>query len=57
MRKEAQEKLAHVICEDAKIENVWIFKYLGSRFRADGDQSADVKATIATAAIIPLQEK
>ena len=38
IRKEAQEKLAHITCEDEDIENVWVFKYLGSRFRADGDQ-------------------
>ena len=38
IRKEAQEKLTHITCEDEDIENVWVFKYLGSRFRADGDQ-------------------
>ena len=31
------------------IENVWLFKYLGSRFRADGDQKADIQARIAAA--------
>ena len=50
MRKEAQEELTHVICEGKEIENVWTFKYLGSRFQADGDQIADIKARIASAA-------
>ena len=49
MIKESQEKLDHVVCEGEKIENVWIFIYLGSRFRADGDQIADVKARISSA--------
>ena len=49
-RKDAQEKLDHVKCEGKDIENVWIFKYLGSRFRADGDQTPDIKARMAAAA-------
>ena len=53
MRKEAQKQRKHVQCEgegkENRISNVWVFKYLGSRFRADGDQLADVKARIATA--------
>ena len=44
-----QAKLAHIKCEGKDIENVWAFKYLGSRFRADGDQYCDIKARIATA--------
>ena len=32
------------------IENVWNFKYLGSIFLADGDQTTDIKARIAAAA-------
>ena len=46
---EAQEKKCHVTCEDKRIENVWVFKYLGSRFRADGSQTTDVKARIGAA--------
>ena len=46
---EAQEMKCHVICDGEPIENVWTSKYLGSRFRADGDQLTDVKARIATA--------
>ena len=34
---------------DIIIENIWLFKYLGSLFRADGDQHADVKARAAMA--------
>ena len=53
MRKEAQERLEHVYCEGCtetdRIANVWIFKYLGSRFCANGEQTADVKARIAMA--------
>ena len=49
MRKAAQQKLDHVRCEGVEIENVWVFKYLGSRFRADGNQVADVKARIGLA--------
>ena len=45
----AQAAKPHVTCEGDQIENVWVFKYLGSRFRADGDQLADVKARIAAA--------
>ena len=49
LHAEAQELKCHVVCEGKQLENVWLFKYLGSRFRADGDQIADVKARIATA--------
>ena len=31
------------------IKNVWLFKYLGARFRADGNQLADITARIAAA--------
>ena len=48
-RVEEQERKCHVVCEGKPIENVWIFKYLGSRFRADGSQLADVKARIGAA--------
>ena len=34
------------MCEDIKIENVWISKYLGSRFRADDRQVDDIKTRI-----------
>ena len=44
-----QKAKPHVTCEGRTIENVWTFTYLGSRFRADGDQLADVKARIAAA--------
>ena len=52
MKKEAQEKLEHVMCEGDEIANVWTSKYLGSRFRADGDQIVDVKARMASAATV-----
>ena len=35
-----------VSCELQEIENVWVFKYLGATFRADGDQYTDVKVKI-----------
>ena len=44
---EAQERKQYVFCEGSPIDNVWLFKYLGSRFRADGDEVADIKARIA----------
>ena len=46
---EAQELKCRVVCDGKPLDNVWIFKYLGSRFRADGDQQTDVKARIAAA--------
>ena len=49
MRKKAQENLEHVVCEGEEIENVWVFKYLGSIFRADGSQIPDILARIAMA--------
>ena len=55
MREAAQELREHVQCEgdgkENRIGNVWIFKYLGSRFRADGDQLTDVKERITAATI------
>ena len=48
-RKDVQASKRQFYCEGRKIENVWTFKYLGSRFRADGDQLADVAARIASA--------
>ena len=47
--KDAQDAKEHVKCEDKELDNVWLFKYLGSLFRADGDQYTDVKARIAAA--------
>ena len=47
--KAAQDAKEHVNCEENELDNVWLFKYLGSLFRADGDQYTDVKAHIAAA--------
>ena len=47
-----QEAKEHVSCEGVDIDNVWIFQYLGSRFRADGDQHTDVKSHIDATTII-----
>ena len=44
---DAQENKPYVFCEGSSIENVWLMKYLGSRFRADGDETAEIKARIA----------
>ena len=35
--------------KEPKIDNVWLFKYLGSRFRADGSHYADIQVRIAAA--------
>ena len=45
----AQNQKCQVVCEGDPIKNVWLSKYLGSRFRAAGDQMADVKARIGAA--------
>ena len=37
------------MCESTEVDNVWTFKYLVSRFRADGDQTCDIKARITAA--------
>ena len=50
-RKAAQEAKPHVKLGNDDIENVWIFNYLGSRFRADGSHLADIRARIAAAAV------
>ena len=49
MRKAAQNAKPHVQLGDEEIDNVWIFKYLGSRFQADGSHLTDIKARIAAA--------
>ena len=38
-----------VYCEGTELFNVFLFKYLGTLFSADGDQTIDIKARIATA--------
>ena len=50
-QKEHQEKKDHIIYNGKPIENVWLMKYLGARFRVrvDGDQKTDIQARIATA--------
>ena len=50
MRKTAQDEKPHVKLGEEDIDNVWIFKYLDSRFQADGSHLADIKARIAAAA-------
>ena len=47
--REEQKKKEKAVCEGEEIDNVWQFVYLGSRFQADGDQVADIKARIALA--------
>ena len=49
MRKAAQDAKPHVKLGETDIDNVWVFKYLGSRFRADGSHLEDIKARIAIA--------
>ena len=48
-RKAAQKAKPHVKLGEDDVENVWIFKYLGSRFRADGSHYPDIKARIVAA--------
>ena len=50
-RKEQQTQKCCITCEGEKIGNEWIFKYLCSRFRADGDQLCDIKARIVTVTV------
>ena len=44
-----EQKKPRVQCEDVEFDNVWMFKYLGSLFRADEDQKAGVSVRIAAA--------
>ena len=46
---EAQKSKSKVFCEVSELRNVFKFKYLGSIFAADGDQSHDVQRRIALA--------
>ena len=48
-QKKHQDSKEHVLCGYNYIDNVWLCKYLGSRFRADGDQKMDIQARIAAA--------
>ena len=45
-RKAKEEERPHVTLDNAQIENVHSFTYLGSCFQADGDDMADVKHRI-----------
>ena len=47
--KDAQEAKPHVKLGDLDITNVWVFKYLKIRFRADGSHLEDIKSRIAVA--------
>ena len=47
--KRSQREKEKVVCGKDELENVWTFPYLGSQFRADGDQMHDVKTRIAMA--------
>ena len=46
---EAQKLRPKVTCEGKKLKNIFIFKYLGSLFAANGDQSHDLSRRIALA--------
>ena len=45
----AQANKPEIYCEGTKLENVFIFKYLGSLFTADGDHKRDVEKRCALA--------
>ena len=47
--EEQQRERPKVMCELEELENVFRFKYLGTLFTANGDQSFDVQARIAMA--------
>ena len=47
--EEAQKGKHQIQCEGKKLENVYTFKYLGSKFVADGDETQDVQRRIALA--------
>ena len=47
--EEQQSERPKVVCEMEELENVFRFKYLGTLFAADGEQSFDIKARIAMA--------
>ena len=48
LHKLSQKDKCHPVCEDVDIDNVWVFKYLGSWIRIDGDQLCDVDTRITT---------
>ena len=47
--KDAQKGRTPIVCAGKNLENVFIFKYLGTLFAADGRQSYDIKRRIALA--------
>ena len=47
--EEAQKLKTAIRCEGAKLENVFLFKYLGSLFSADGNHERDVEKRCAMA--------
>ena len=50
LKLEEKQKLEpQICCEGKKLKNIFLFKYLGSMFAADGDQEYDVKRRIALA--------
>ena len=48
-RKDAQASRPEVQCEGKSLENIFLFKYLGSVFAADGSQEHDISRRIALA--------
>ena len=46
---DAQEQRKHIKCGEDTLKNVYVFKYLGSLFTADGDQTQDVGRRIGMA--------
>ena len=47
--KAQQELRPQLLCEDKLLENVFLFKYLGTLFAADGSQDYDIRARVARA--------
>ena len=48
-KQEKQQDRPSVMCEGEKLKNVFLFKYLGSIFAADGSQEPDLKRRIGIA--------
>lgn len=44
--REEQEQRSKIMCDDTPLDNVAIFKYLGTLFAVDGQQIFDINARI-----------
>ena len=42
-----KKKRPVILCEGEKLKNVWSFKYMGTKFSADGDNMTDIRERIS----------